>query len=213
MDHILQVTTRTEQGKALNKFRKSGKVPGNIFSKHQPSIAIWVDATSLKKARQSINEGALVYLQIGDKQKHPTIMRHISVDVRNANPMHVSFQEVSLKEKVTVEIQLEFIGEAPAIKLGNVIETPITSVEISALPTNIPEKLEVDLSKLESINDRIIASEIILPKAVELVTDPDSVVVAVVEPMSAEPEAAEPVDEASAIAAVEATEEKEPKAE
>lgn len=209
MDHVLQATTRQETGKVLGKFRRQGKVPANIFMKHAQSTQIWVDGTQLSKLMQTANEGSLLYIELGDKKaKHPSILRHVDYDVRNGRPLHASFQEVSLKEKVTVEMEIEIVGEAPATKAGLVVDTPQTSIEIEALPTELPEKIEVDISKLETSDDRITAGDVTLPKGVTLVTDPETTLIAIVEPAAEEPEEAAPVDEAAAVAAVEATEEK-----
>lgn len=209
MDQVLQATTRQETGKVLGKFRRQGKVPANIFKKHADSTQIWVDANQLNKILLNSHEGSLLYIELGEKSaKLPTILRQIDYDFRTNRATHASFEEINLKEEVTVEIEIEVVGEAPATKAGLVVAIPQSNIEIKALPTDLPEKLEVDISKLETADDRISAGDVILPKGVTLITEPEVVLVAIVEPAAEEVEETVAPSEAELVAGVDATEEK-----
>lgn len=190
MEHHMSATLRTETGKALNKFRKSGRIPANVFERNSESRSIWLTKLEFEKMLNDIHEGSLVYLKV-DKEKLPVILRNVEREYRKGSILHANFQKINLKEEVTVEVSIQIIGEAPALKENLVVETPITSLEIKALPTHIPEQLEVDISEMRTADDQITAGEVKLPEGVTLLTDPGEIIVAVVEPTVAEEEVVE----------------------
>ncbi|MBI4036837.1 hypothetical protein HY385_00220 [Candidatus Daviesbacteria bacterium] len=93
-------------------------------------------------------------------------------------PLHIDFYQVKLSEKVTVSVPLELIGEEPEVVHGGeaVVIQPISEVEVEALPTDLPEKIEVDISALKQIDDAILISQLHVPQGVTILTDPESLV-------------------------------------
>jgi len=114
-----------------------------------------------------------------------------------------------LKEKIITNVPIEFIGEAPAVKEGKVLVEVLNEVEIEALPADFPEKIEVDLTKLENIDSVITIADLVVDKTLlEIKNEPDQVIVKVEEPkVEEEPVAAE---EVVAPGDVPATEQKTP---
>ena len=90
----------------------------------------------------------LVTLDMGGKDM-PALLREMQNDVLKGTPIHVDFSEVSLSEKVRVTIPLAFVGEPTGVKIGGgVLEQVLRTVDIDCLPTDIPEKFDVDVSAL-----------------------------------------------------------------
>lgn len=199
MEQNLSATMRHHKGKVLSKYRKQGKIPANIFEKNQDSISVWIQKNEFEKIHSHVREGSLVYLTL-EKSKIPVLLRHLAHEHTKRAILHASFQKINLKDEVTVEVPIVLIGEAPALKEGLIIENPKSTVEITSLPTQIPEKIEVDLSGMVTADDKISAADLKLPKGVTLVTEPGEVIVAVVKPTVQAAE--ETVNEAAQVEAV-----------
>lgn len=187
MQISLSAQLRTEFGKTLNKYRKNGKIPGNVYEKHNESSSIWLNKTDVEKLLSRAHEGSFIDLILENK-KISAIVRDVMYEHRKGSVIHIQFEKIDIKEKVTVEIPIEMTGASLAEKNGLVIENPLKNIEIEALPSDIPEKIIVDISKLENEDDRIIAKDINIAKGVTMLTGKDEVVVAVVKPSMQEEE-------------------------
>jgi len=93
--------------------------------------------------------------------------------------------EVTLKEKLAVEVRVELIGEPIGVKEGGILELELREVEIECLPSQIPESLKADISHLK-INDHLTAGELALPEGVELLTESDRIIASVHPPTKME---------------------------
>jgi len=115
-------------------------------------------------------------------------------DPVSGKPLHVDFRQVNLKEKVTANIPIEIIGESPAIKeKDGVLVTPLDEIEVEALPTDLPESIQVDISGLANIGDSITVADLKVGDKVEIQTDPETPIVLIQE-QQAEEEEPEPVE-------------------
>jgi large subunit ribosomal protein L25 len=183
MDHVLNVQPRSQQGKSLNKYRKAGQIPGNIYGLGKASAAVWINAKELNQLLAHLHVGSLIYLKHSDQTELiPAILRRLDSSLRHKNYTHLELQRVDLNEEVTVEVQIELTGEAPSLRSGYILETPVSLVELSALPTSIPEVLAIDVSNLNDLEDQITVADLQLPKGVTVLTEPHTVLVAVVKP-------------------------------
>ena len=146
---------------------------------------------------------ALINLKVDAARKPRTVMiRDIERDPLTQELLHVGFFQVEMTHKVKVEVPLLFIGEAPAAKSSRVmlIEN-LTSLEIEALPADLPRNIEVDLTVLEEIGQAIHVRDIQVDEAVEVLTEASHLVVSV---MEARAEVEEVVEEVAAEAEGEA---------
>jgi large subunit ribosomal protein L25 len=97
-----------------------------------------------------------------------------------------------MSEKLRANVQIELDGEAPAVKdFGAVLVSGIEEIEVECLPKDLPEKFIVDISELVNIGDSIHVKDLSVPDGVEILTDPDEVVVLVTQPAGEELEAGE----------------------
>jgi len=172
-EYKLQAKKRDTFGKKLKQMRKQGLIPAIIYGKGKENICLFVEKNVFNKVFNATGENALVKLIIeGEKEPKNVLVHEVQINPVVDDIIHVDFFEVKMDEKVETEVPLRFIGESPAVKnLGGTLITNKDSVEIKCLPSEIPKEIEVDISKLETFEDSIIARDLRIPKEIELLTD------------------------------------------
>ena len=176
----LAAQIRTVLGRKVKTLRKQGILPAHVFGHKIETIHIQVEKKEFEKVFEKTGETGIISLEI-DKEKRPVLIKNIQVHPITDEPIHIDFYQVNLSEKVTVNVPLEIIGEAPAEqkKVGLML-TPVSELEIEALPAGIPENIQVDVSKLENIGDEIRVKDLPIDKSkVEVKTDEEIVVVSI----------------------------------
>jgi len=163
---------RSVQGTgASRRLRNSGKTPGIVYGSKDPVAVIELDHNALFHAlRKEAFHSSILDLEIGGKTQQ-VLLRDYQMHPFKPLVLHIDFQRVSATEKVHMRVPLHFTNAetSSAVKLqGAVISHIITELEISCLPADLPEFIEVDLSKIE-VGHSIHAKDIALPKGVSLV--------------------------------------------
>ena len=113
-------------------------------------------------------------------------------------PLHVDFYQIKRGQKIDTEVEIEFTGEAPIAKEeGGIVVKNITSIAIRCLPRDLEKvaDLKIDLGKLKSFEDAIYVKDIELPEEIELLTDPEDILVSVTEAEEEEEEEAPSLEE------------------
>lgn len=183
----LTATSRTELGRSVKALRKQGLIPAELYGHGVSNEHVAVPARDFEKAYQEVGESSLLTLVLG-KQKHPVIIHDIQRDYLTDSVVHIDFYQVRMDEKVKTLVPLVFDGEAPAVKtLGGVLNRSIVEVEIEALPADLPHRLHVDLSALAELNQSLYVKDIVVPKGVKMLFDPETVVATVTEMREEEP--------------------------
>lgn len=169
-------------GRKVNRIRKAGLVPANIFGKDVKSEAISINAKEFSEVFKKAGE-----TQIIDLSGKPVLVSNIQVDPISGLMLHIDFRQVDLKEKIEAKVPVEVIGESPAEKqnLGTVVQQ-LHEVEVSALPTDLPEKITVDASTLLEVDQSIYVKDLKVDKNVEIITDLETIVVKVEAPTKEE---------------------------
>ena len=188
----LSVQKRGADGASAKALREAGSIPAVVYGAHQASTPIAIDAIAFGKVLREAGEATIVSLQ-GIGAELPTLIREVDLDPLTSRPRHVDFYAVTKGEKVEVAIPLVFFGESPAVKAGANLVKVLNEVEIEADPMNLPHDFQVDLSVLVAVDDQIRVGDLKLPAGVELVTEPEEVIVLVQE-VVAEVEEAAPAD-------------------
>jgi large subunit ribosomal protein L25 len=182
MERKLKAEPREADGKgAARRLRAEGKVPGVVYGHGMEPVAVAVDARDLFHILHT-DAGANVLIDLEvRKDNHLTLPREIQRDLIRGQFIHVDFLTIRRDEKITVDIPVEFTGESHGVKEGGVIEHHLWEVKVECLPTNVPERIEADISAL-GVGDGLKAGDLKIPKDVELVTDPEASIMAVVPP-------------------------------
>lgn len=178
MTITLQVEKRDAAQTSARALRRDGALPGVVYGAHTESMPVVVNARAFEKVLRTAGESSIVSLQ-GLGEAVPTLIHDVDLDPLTSLPRHVDFYAVTKGEKVEIEIPLNFVGEAPALKAGHNVVKALHELEIKADPMNLPHAIDVDLTKLENVGDKIHASDLSIPAGVELVTGAEEVIVLV----------------------------------
>jgi large subunit ribosomal protein L25 len=175
----LDVEERPERGtRAAKRLRREGYVPGVVYGgKNGDSTSFKVNARVL---RQVLAGSALIDLKVGGKTR-PVIVKDQHQHPVRDELLHIDLLEVRLDEKIQTQVYVHLEGaeEAPGIKEGGVLEHVTHQLNIEALPTDIPDAIQVDVSGLE-IAATMHLSEISAPAGVTFLDDPDETILATV---------------------------------
>ncbi len=202
----LKASKRKIFGRKVKVLRKEGILPANLYGKKIKSVGIQVDRKEFASIYDQAGETNVVELII-DKQTHPVLIQNVQTDPITNLPLHVDFHQVDLKEKVTTQVPIELIGEAPAVKekIG-VLLTLLSQIEVEALPTDLPDKIEIDISKLSAVDQTIKIADLKISDKIKILTDQNLEIVKVAPLVSKEAEKMVK-EEQEAAAAAEAKEE------
>ena len=153
MDQIrIKAEARAEQGTgAVRRLRRTGMIPGSVMKmkKGGTELVKLPEHDFMMAMRGRTGKQVLVTLDM-DGREIPALLREMQNDVLKGTPIHVDFSEVSLSEKVRVTVPLSLVGEAKGVKLGGgVLEQVLRTIDIDVLPTDIPEKFDIDVSALD----------------------------------------------------------------
>lgn len=169
-------------GRKVGKLRRAGILPANVYGKKIKSQAVQVKFAEFEKVFSEAGETGLVELKV-DGEVLPVLIHNIQLDPVSDLPLHADFLKVDLKEKVGATVPIELVGESPAEKEGGVVVQQMHEVEVEALPTDLPEKIEVDISALSGIDQAVKVGELKVDKTkVEIKEDPERIVVSVAPP-------------------------------
>ncbi len=184
----LSVKKRDILGKKVKRLRREGLLPASVFGKDVKSVALSVPAKDFMKVYSKVGETGLVELKYDSTTQH-TLVSNVQIHPLSRQPLHVEFHAVKLTEKIKADVPLELVGaeESPVIQnnIGLFLQ-PINEVEVEALPTDLPDKIAIDVSKFTNVDEQITISQLVSPKGVTILTPGDQVVVKVASAVSEE---------------------------
>lgn len=183
---------RTVLGRKVKALRSQGIMPAHVFGHKVKTEHVQVKIGDFKKVFEKVGETGIVELSIGS-DKRPVLVRSTQVHPLTDDLLHIDFYQVNLTEKVKVNVPLEIIGEAPAVekKIGLLL-TPVTEVEVEALPADLPESIEVDVSNFTEIGNELKVKDLKIDRSkVEILADEELVVAQIGELVTKEMEALE----------------------
>lgn len=190
----LAVTARDKsiKGEAI---RQGGDVPAVVYGPKQTAIAITLPGKEFEKVRKEAGESTIIELT-GLEEKLEVLMKDITFSPVKQTITHVDFYAIEKGKDITTDIALEFIGEAPVedSKKGTVTKV-LHEVEVTCKPNLLPSHIDVDISVLKTIEDKIHISDLIVAKGVHINAEADDVVAVV----SAAREHTEDEDEAAEV--------------
>ena len=153
MDQIkISAEARTEQGTgAVRRLRRAGMIPGSVMKMNKAGTELikLPEHAFMLAMRGRTGKQVLVTLDMNGTEV-PALLREMQNDVLKGTPIHVDFSEVSLTQKVRITVPLYLVGEAKGVKIGGGgLEQTLRAIDIDVLPTDIPEKFDVDVSALD----------------------------------------------------------------
>ena len=176
---LINAEKRNVVGKQVKALRRQGILPGVIYGRHIEAFPIQMDAHDAALILDKLTASSLITLDV-DGEKFNVLMRDRQRDVIFGDLLHVDFLVVSLTEKLRATIELKLVGEAPVADNPEVVVTQVLNdIEIEAFPQDLPEVIEVDISKLETVDDEITVADLDLGENIAILTDPDETIVSV----------------------------------
>lgn len=153
-------------GSKLGVAREKGKLPVVVYGPKKETTSLFVSTPDFKKVWQKAGESTIVTLEI-DKKPIETLIHDVAVDPVSEEPLHADFYAAAMDKPVKAEVPLEFEGVSPAVKgKGAVLLKVFHSIEVEALPKDLPKILIVNIEKLDNIGDNLTVSDIKLPSGV-----------------------------------------------
>ena len=184
----LHVTKRDATGKGVaRRARAAGKVPGVVYGRGMDPVAIEVDRRQFVQALQT-DAGMNVLLGLDlDGETITTLPRQLQRDPVRGTLLHADFLKIDMSVEVEAEVPVHLVGgeESPGVREGGVLEHPLFTVTVSALPADVPESIEADVSAL-NIGDQLRIEHLPASGKFRFLQDPDTVVAAVAQPVSEE---------------------------
>jgi large subunit ribosomal protein L25 len=178
----LTVTEREPGGsRAARRLRHGGNVPGVVYGGGKDPISFQVEARALRLALQ--HAGAVLELKIEGGDPTPVVVKEIVRHPVAGNAVHIDLLRVRLDKPIQATVALELTGgeDAPGVKEGGVLEHVTREVTVEALPTDIPDVIEYDVSEMD-IGDTVTFDQLRAPEKVQLFGDPESVIATLTPP-------------------------------
>ncbi len=162
---IIKAKERQILGKKVKKLRKQGQIPAVVYGGDIESTPIKIDKSEFIDIYKKAGESTLVDLVMENKEAGKILFGDIQFDPVTDEILHVDLKQIDLTEKITATVQIETVGESPAEKSGEgFVLTLSDEVEIRCLPTDLPNKIEVDVSELEEVGEGITFAELDIDK-------------------------------------------------
>lgn len=182
----LETQLREEKGKQLVKrLRSAGIIPAVVYKGGNDSISLKLSAKDfIKVITTKAGTNVIINLKVKDakSQKEKTVMvKEIQRDPVSGSILHIDFNEISLTETMKFKVKIEPKGEPAGVKEGGTLERIIWELDIECLPTQIPEKIEVDVSALV-IGDSVFVKDIKVPEGVKVLNGPELIAMSVKPP-------------------------------
>lgn len=170
----LKLTERDVHGKKVRALRREGIVPAVVYGPGMEPIAVQVDQVLMSKVYTSAGKHTPVHITLGDKKKIAMI-KDVEVDNVKRRINHVSFHAVRQNKPIEAEVPIRLVGEgeSEAERNGLIVLQTLETIEVKALPLDLPEALELSIVGLKEPGDRLLVSDIHVPENVEIVDNDD----------------------------------------
>lgn len=187
----LEAQKRDVKGKKMRAAAEK-RIPAVMYGHDAPAENLWVDATIFSKVFAQAGMNTVVSLAVDGAKPLNVLVYDFQTDPVTNEFTHIDFYLVNMKEDVEAEVPLVFTGVAAAVKeLGGTLVKNYDAVVVRALPGDLPQEIEIDLTKLATFDDSIVASDItVSDKVTVLIEDANTVIASVSAPRSEEEMAA-----------------------
>jgi large subunit ribosomal protein L25 len=178
----IEVFSRTSMTKnELSRFRSGGNVPAVLYGKHiKENLMISFPSLMFNKLLNKHGRSSILVFKSEDSKLNGTsaLIKEVQRDSITDILLNVDLIEIRKDEKISVKIPVEFVGEAPGLKQGGTLDVQRRQIELECLPTDIPEKITVDISGLE-LNETIHISDLKLADGIKVLDDPSYSVISI----------------------------------
>jgi large subunit ribosomal protein L25 len=186
-ENVINATSRSETGSAASRrLRKLDfRIPAIVYGLKTENLKITIDTKEwITFAKKDIQ---VIKLMIDEKKPINVLLKDIQYNVLSDTTLHVDLQEIDMKEEITATIPVYSHGTAAGIAQGGILTQLEHEIEVSCLPNDLPESIEVDITELE-MDGSILVKELVVPENVKITSDPEMLVLQVAQPKVQEEE-------------------------
>jgi large subunit ribosomal protein L25 len=198
---VLTVEPRSVRGRTeVRKLRADGLLPGVIYGAGIEPVALSVPRPELLRVLHQHGAHPLVTIKVNGGKEYLALIKDLQIDAVRQQALHVDFHRVQEDKPVQTEVDVSFVGTAAGVKLGGIMEAIVRTVAIEALPRDLPESIEFDVSEMD-VGSTARVGDLAAPRGVTILTDPEQTLVTVVAPR-VEEEAPLSAEDAETLAAL-----------
>ncbi|HIE82612.1 MAG TPA: 50S ribosomal protein L25 [Dehalococcoidia bacterium] len=193
MSNVYSLNPRSVLGKKVSRLRSEGILPANLYGRGIDSASLqlqYVDGRDLLNLHGRNN---LFEVQIsGETEVRPVVVRDVSIDPVTRKILHIDFFQVDLQRTIQADVPLNLIGTSLGVSMyGGVLVQAIDRIMIEALPADMPEAIDVDISALEELDSQLFVRDLTISDLVTVLVSEDTLVLAVQRPRVATEESFE----------------------
>ncbi len=178
---LLNVKPREIIGKQVRALRREGWIPLSVYGAHVQPRNMQAEERALRAVLNKAGTNRLIRLDTGDGGQHVVITREIQREPISGKFWHIDFMEISLTEKMEIDIPVSLQGTPPSTKSGEgLLIHGLISVTVRVLPTDLIPEIVVDVSGLVNLNDAIHVSDLKLGDTIEILTNPEEMLAKVI---------------------------------
>jgi large subunit ribosomal protein L25 len=180
--------TKREDAVGSQTLRAEGRIPAVFYGPKQETTSISISEVDFMKIYREAGESSIITIKEGNTE-HEALIHEIQWDAVTQKPIHVDFYVIEKGKKVEISVPIEFIGESDAVlKLGGVLVKVMHEIEVEALPKDLPQHIDVDISSLVDFDSQIKVGDVKFAEGVDIISEADEVIALVQEAKEEEPE-------------------------
>ena len=210
MDAVsLDVGPRDVLRKKVKALRRSGVIPLHLYGRDVPSMALQADSATVTKIVSQVGRNIPLYLKVeGSQEQNLVFVREVQHHPVTNRILHVDFYRVDVTQRVKGEVPITLLGEAPAVRVHHgILMQSLHQLSVECLPMDMPERVEIDISGLEELDQGIRVSDYTPGQGITVLTDSEELIVRVGAPRVVEEEVGRPAAAEAAETEAEGSEE------
>ncbi|OGH64764.1 MAG: hypothetical protein A2821_01260 [Candidatus Magasanikbacteria bacterium RIFCSPHIGHO2_01_FULL_41_23] len=182
------LNAKTRVGGKPNEVRSLGEIPAVVYGGDRPAeTVVSVLTTEFTRLYNQTGESTLIDFSIDGAAPVKVLVQAVQLDPVKSLPVHIDFRQINMNKSMEVDVELNFVGEAPAVKdLAGTLTKNLDSVTVTCLPKDLVSELTVDLSLLKTFDDSIRVKDLVAPIGITIETDPEQTIAKVTPPLSEE---------------------------
>lgn len=186
MDHpLLHADRRSVVGKTVDQLRRQRRIPAVVYGHGVTSTTLQLEQSEFLRVFKQAGGTSLVDLVVGQEKPVQVLIHAVQRHPTRQTVNHVDLYQVKMTEKIEAEIELELVGESPAVKeQGGILVRALDKLKVECLPGDLVASIPVDISALKTFEDRIHVKDLQLPKGLTPMIGGDEVVASVTPPRS-----------------------------
>lgn len=177
-NHTLEAQKREILGKKVKSLRKQGLIPATVYGKSFEPVSVQIDERAFNALYRRAGKTALIDLNIAGLKKQSVFVQAVQRHPVTRTILHVDFKVVDVNKPVQIEVPVTAVGESPVVARGDaMLNHVIATVLVEALPGNLPQHLDVDISGLDSLDKAITVADLAASSGYKVLNDPEQVLI------------------------------------